>query len=231
MSVTAASLTTAGQSIDLTLTESPSTDISVSIPDGLVKVGASALLPSGLIQYDAPSSSFTLDVTAASLTAVGQGVAFNLTMPVEASTLTVVGQSVELTGTNLVLATSPADASGGWATTFRHEQDAFRRAAQRRREEEQRERAEKAALASEIAALEQHLVEQGTLAKVSPDTELLRLSESADNMAELPRRAERAMAYAERARTEAAVALAQRELARAMEEEEVAVLMTLAMLD
>jgi hypothetical protein len=130
-----------------------------------------------------------------------------------------------------LIVTVPQDeqASGGWAEAFRREQEGYRRQAARRRAEEERER--EAALAREIAALEQHLVEQGALAKVSPDTELLRLSDTARDMAELPRRAMRALAYAERARTEAAVALAQRELARAMEEEELAVLMALAMLD
>lgn len=83
----------------------------------------------------------------------------------------------------------------------------------------------------EIAALETHLVDEGALEKVSRETELLRLRDLAASFDALPNRAQRALDYAERAKTEAALILAQREMQRLAEEEEMAVVLMLAMMD
>jgi hypothetical protein len=102
-------------------------------------------------------------------------------------------------------------------------------AALKRRDDEARKDAEQAELAAEIARLEEHLVERGKLPAVSINTELLRLRELAGPVDYLPNRVARSIAYAERARNTVAVQLAQREIERLQEEEELAVLMALAL--
>lgn len=127
--------------------------------------------------------------------------------------------------------------TGGWADFIRREQATERRKRKyleelrEQDEREEREARERRELAREIAELETHLVEQGALDSVSRETELLRLRQQAELYSDLPNRAARALAYAERARTEAALILAQREMQKLYEEEEAAVLMTLALMD
>ena len=119
-------------------------------------------------------------------------------------------------------------ATGGWAQAFATEQRRLKR------EDDERKRLEaeeKAALAREIAELETHLVDEGALEKVSRETDLLRLRDLAASFDALPNRAQRALDYAERAKTEAALILAQREMQRLAEEEEMAVVLMLAMMD
>jgi len=112
--------------------------------------------------------------------------------------------------------------SGGWGAYNAAE------AARRRRklEDEIEAEEEREALAER---LEQALIEDGSLTRA--DAELLRLAGIAAQYAvdDLPNRVRRALAYAERARTELAIAQAQREMARLRDEEDLAVLMLLAL--
>jgi GAF domain-containing protein len=124
----------------------------------------------------------------------------------------------------------------GW--WLRRQDEEERRERARREKEEERERElleaeaeEQAALAREIAELETHLVDEGALEKVSRETDLIRLRDLAASFDALPNRAQRALDYAEPAKTEAALILAQREMQRLAEEEEMAVVLMLAMMD
>jgi hypothetical protein len=122
--------------------------------------------------------------------------------------------------------------SGGWAVAFAREQRRLKEEDERReRERLEAEAEEKAALAREIAELETHLVDEGRIEKVSRETDLIRLRDLAASFDALPNRAQRALDYAERAKTEAALILAQREMQRLAEEEEMAVVLMLAMMD
>jgi hypothetical protein len=117
--------------------------------------------------------------------------------------------------------------SGGWGAF-----NAIDAERQRRRqrylqelEDAAEEEREREALANR---LEQQLVTEGSLDPV--DADLLRLrGMAAPYHDDLPNRARRALAYAERAQTAAATQLALREMARVAEDEEYAVLLVLAM--
>lgn len=115
---------------------------------------------------------------------------------------------------------------GGWAHYFRAEQAALRRKHLRALAEEAEEASEREALAE---ALETALIADGTATQ--GDVDRLRLDQIAALYTDrtlLDRRAQRALAYAERSRTELATRLALRELQRQQEDEELAVLLVLA---
>lgn len=115
------------------------------------------------------------------------------------------------------------EASGG--SPAQYARDFERQTLRLRKREEEDERAR------EIAALEEHLVEQGALERLSLDSGLLRMREIAARYDDLQNRVLRAVEYAERARSERALELAMRELRRVEEAEEIALLMTLALED
>lgn len=139
-----------------------------------------------------------------------------------------VGLAIE---TDEALALEPAQreeeaATGGWARYFRAEQEALRRTRFRALDEEADETREREALAE---ALETALIADGTATQ--GDVDRLRLDQIAALYTDrtlLDRRAQRALAYAERSRTELATRLALRELQRQQEDEELAVLLVLA---
>lgn len=139
-----------------------------------------------------------------------------------------VGLAIE---TDEALALEPAQreeeaATGGWARYFRAEQAALRRKHLRALAEEAEEASEREALAE---ALETALIADGTATQ--GDVDRLRLDQIAALYTDrtlLDRRAQRALAYAERSRTELATRLALRELQRQQEDEELAVLLVLA---
>lgn len=139
-----------------------------------------------------------------------------------------VGLAIE---TDEALALEPAQreeeaATGGWAHYFRAEQAALRRKHLRALAEEAEEASEREALAE---ALETALIADGTATQ--GDVDRLRLDQIAALYTDrtlLDRRAQRALAYAERSRTELATRLALRELQRQQEDEELAVLLVLA---
>lgn len=113
-----------------------------------------------------------------------------------------------------------------WAHYFRAEQAALRRKHLRALAEEAEEASEREALAE---ALETALIADGTATQ--GDVDRLRLDQIAALYTDrtlLDRRAQRALAYAERSRTELATRLALRELQRQQEDEELAVLLVLA---
>lgn len=119
-----------------------------------------------------------------------------------------------------------AQPTGGWAHYFRAEQAALRRKHLRALAEEAEEASEREALAE---ALETALIADGTATQ--GDVDRLRLDQIAALYTDrtlLDRRAQRALAYAERSRTELATRLALRELQRQQEDEELAVLLVLA---
>lgn len=139
-----------------------------------------------------------------------------------------VGLAIE---TDEALALEPAQreeeaATGGWARYFRAEQEALRRTRFRALDEEADETREREALAE---TLETALIADGTATQ--GDVDRLRLDQIAALYTDrtlLDRRAQRALAYAERSRTELATRLALRELQRQQEDEELAVLLVLA---
>lgn len=115
--------------------------------------------------------------------------------------------------------------SGGWADYFHYEQERERRKAKRLQAELEEER-EREALAER---LERVLVEDGTLDRGEADALRLEALVAQYATADLPNRAQRAIRYAERAQSDLSVQLALREIQRVAEEEELAVLMALAL--
>jgi hypothetical protein len=107
--------------------------------------------------------------------------------------------------------------SGGWTEKYR----------QKFLEEQEREELE-----AEADRLEAHLVETGSLPKpdLPPDLRRVRsLVQKYQVEQNLPNRARRAFDYATRAQTEMALRLAQREIQRLEEEEDLAILMLLSL--
>lgn len=132
---------------------------------------------------------------------------------------------------NLLYSAPPAEpeaepATGGWSTYFRREQEALRRRHLKALDEEAEEAREREALAERLEAA---LIADGTATQ--HDVDRLRLAQLAAQYADralLDRRAQRALAYAERAESALAVQLALRELRRQQEDEELALLLALA---
>jgi len=122
------------------------------------------------------------------------------------------------------VAAEPEPSTGGWAEHFRREQAALKRA------DEESARLEAEELRALAERLEAHLVETGVLLEADARADLVRLRGLASQYvpSDLPRRAQRALDYAERAQSEFAVQLALRELDRLQEEEAFALLMVLA---
>ena len=112
--------------------------------------------------------------------------------------------------------------SGGWASYFRYEQERERRRLERELAEE-REREELA------ERLERQLVAEGLIAREQAELARLERMAAQYDMGDLPNRVQRALRYAERAQTELAIQLALREMQRMADEEELAVLMALAL--
>lgn len=136
------------------------------------------------------------------------------------------GQPANLVHSGLPFEPEAESATGGWAHYFRAEQAALRRKHLRALAEEAEEASEREALAE---ALETALIADGTATQ--GDVDRLRLDQIAALYTDrtlLDRRAQRALAYAERSRTELATRLALRELQRQQEDEELAVLLVLA---
>lgn len=136
------------------------------------------------------------------------------------------GQPANLVHSGLPFEPEAESATGGWAHYFRAEQAALRRKHLRALAEEAEETREREALAE---ALETALIADGTATQ--GDVDRLRLDQIAALYTDrtlLDRRAQRALAYAERSRTELATRLALRELQRQQEDEELAVLLVLA---
>lgn len=136
------------------------------------------------------------------------------------------GQPANLVHSGLPFEPEAESATGGWAHYFRAEQAALRRKHLRALAEEADETREREALAE---ALETALIADGTATQ--GDVDRLRLDQIAALYTDrtlLDRRAQRALAYAERSRTELATRLALRELQRQQEDEELAVLLVLA---
>lgn len=136
------------------------------------------------------------------------------------------GQPANLVHSGLPFEPEAESATGGWAHYFRAEQAALRRKHLRALAEEAEEASEREALAE---ALETALIADGTATQ--GDVDRLRLDQIAALYTDrtlLDRRAQRALAYAERSRTELATRLALRELQRQQEDEELAVVLVLA---
>jgi hypothetical protein len=115
--------------------------------------------------------------------------------------------------------------SGGYREYVRWEQRELERRYKRQQELDE--------LEAEADRLEAHLVETGSLPKPDLAPELRRIQALVKkyqaDVTDLPNRARRAFDYATRAQTEMALRLAQREIQRLQEEEEVAILMLLSL--
>lgn len=113
--------------------------------------------------------------------------------------------------------------SGGWVESAYEKRYAQLNDEIRRELEEEREREELA------ERLEKVLVQEGTLTQAQADLIRLRGLAEQYNRDDLPNRARRSLAFAERAQSEFAAKLALRELKRLDEEEEYAVLLLMAL--
>lgn len=144
----------------------------------------------------------------------------------ETGVYTLTGEPANLFTTGEPVEPQAPQPTGGWAGYFRAEQAAIRRRALGKLAEEADEEREREALA---ARLEAALIADRSITQAEADR--LRLDQLAELYADralLDRRAQRALAYAERAQTDFAVQLALRELQRQQEDEELAVLLVLA---
>lgn len=166
---------------------------------------------------------WSIVVGKADLQPAGQDVTLTLTtgvtMGVDAAAFSLSGSAVDLT---LTTGTAVAP-SGGWVESAYEKRHAKLRDEIRRELEEEQEREELA------DRLERVLVKEGTLTQAQAD--LIRLRGLAEKYTsdDLPNRARRALAFAERAQSELAAKLALREIRRVEEEEEYAVLLLMAL--
>jgi hypothetical protein len=129
-------------------------------------------------------------------------------------------------------------ATGGWASVIRAEQAREKAKRERWKREDEEELAElirrNERLKAAEATVERALEAAGETAPAGSATDLKRLEALTSRYAaitdrdQLARRAQRALEYAERSRTQMAYELALRELARSIEEEELAVLLLIA---
>lgn len=178
---------------------------------------------SASFQIDGQSVTFGLSVAVTPATFQIDGQELSLIAPaswlleVDSIALSVLGSEIELSYTQI----QTQEATGGWLYAARRE----------RLQREWEEELERRELEAEADRLEAHLIETGSLPKSLPP-ELKRVRDEVELYkydSDLPKRAKRAIEYAARAQTELAYRLAQRELRRMQEEEEFAVLMTLAL--
>ena len=138
---------------------------------------------------------------------------------VDAAAFSVSGSAVDLTLTT----TAEQEPSGGWIESAYEKRYAQLNDEIRRELEEEQERQELA------DRLERVLVQEGTLTQAQADLIRLRGLAEQYNRDDLPNRARRSLAFAERAQSEFAAKLALREIRRLEEEEEYAVLLLMAL--
>jgi arginine/ornithine N-succinyltransferase beta subunit len=118
-------------------------------------------------------------------------------------------------------------ASGGYATAVRLEQEALRRAAERRKRELEEEEAAQAALEAQRAYFD--AADGGPT--VASETDRIEALLSQYALDDLSKEARRAYKYAQQKRTEAAIRIAEQAIRRQQEEEEVQVLTALLLHD
>jgi hypothetical protein len=196
-----------------------------------------------LFQSEAGGGSNTnLSVTKADLEPLGQDIALQLTWSsvVTAAALEPTGQDVTLTATDILailveaagiqpigqviglVNSTPQEAESSGGFFFRQEQERYRREYERERERKELQELEE--------RLEAHLVETGSIPKPDVSAEVRRLRAQVESFRDregISNRLTRALDYAQKARTEIAYRLAAREIAKMMEEEELALLMVL----
>lgn len=142
----------------------------------------------------------------------------NVSLAVDPATFPILGQEIGLLATGLV---QEAINSGGWPA---YAYPRKRKLAELRRElEEEQEREELA------ERLERTLVDDGSLTQVQADLIRLRGIAAQYSRDDLTNRARRALAFAERAQNDFSYQLAMREMRRLGEEEELAVLLLMAL--
>lgn len=190
---------------------------------GLTATGGALALTGGQAAF-----SLTLGGTGAALTLTGGTAGFalggNVALVGTGSALTLTGGEATFTLTEIE-PEAPDQPSGGYAA---ENWAALERARRRRLKREERE-AEDEALADR---LERQLAAEGLVPPPAEAVEarivVREYGADAAALAALNRRAQRAVAYAERARTDLAYLLAARAIARQIEEEELALLLILA---